>query len=292
MTTGTAEADVMTKAEGGISSLRTTRTFLKEGTCSETLMIVLDRAFGHPLKLEERAAQPFAGGLMQHGYQCGVIWGAALAAGAQAYRVLGPGPQAEAGAVVAAQRLAESFRARNKEINCLELTETDMQSSKQLWKYFLKGGSIRCFRMAAKYAPVAFGEIEAALSERHVEAPAAPASCAALLARRMGASDMHAAMAAGLAGGIGLSGGACGALGAALWTIAMNCLEEGVGDNVWKSKVFQSRAGDTIDRFLRSADFKFECSEVVGRRFESIADHAAYVRDGGCSKIIEALAAR
>ena len=54
---------------------------------------------------------PFAGGIMQHGYQCGMIWGAALAAGAQAYRLFGPGPQAEAMAVIAAQWLVESFRA-------------------------------------------------------------------------------------------------------------------------------------------------------------------------------------
>jgi hypothetical protein len=39
---------------------------------------------------------------MQHGYQCGMIWGATLAAGAQAYRLLGPGPQAETAAIIAA----------------------------------------------------------------------------------------------------------------------------------------------------------------------------------------------
>jgi hypothetical protein len=36
-----------------------------------------------------------------------------------------------------------------------------------------------------------------------------------LIARKMGESDMHAVMASGFAGGIGLCGGACGALGAA-----------------------------------------------------------------------------
>jgi len=29
----------------------------------------------------------------------------------------------------------------------------------------------------------------------------------------------------------------------------------------------------------------------VGRKFENVADHAGYLRDGGCSKIIEVLAA-
>jgi hypothetical protein len=96
-------------------------------------------------------------------------------------------------------------------------------------------------------------------------------------------------MAAGFAGGIGLSGGACGALGAAIWIIGMNGCKEGVG-----RKVINSRIADTIDRFIKSknADFKFECSEIVGRRFENIGDHAGYLRDGGCSEIIEVLATK
>ena len=73
---------------------------------------------------------PFAGGIVNQGYQCGMLWGAALAAGAQAYRLLGPGPQAETAAIIAAQRLVESFRARtNNEINCLEITDINLQGS-------------------------------------------------------------------------------------------------------------------------------------------------------------------
>ena len=81
------------------------------------------------MKPEEHAAVPLAGGIMQHGYQCGMIWGVTLAAGAQAYRLLGPGPQAETGAIIAAQRLVESFRARNNNVNCLEITDIDKSSS-------------------------------------------------------------------------------------------------------------------------------------------------------------------
>ena len=155
---------------------------------------------------------PFAGGIMQHGYQCGMIWGAALAAGAQAYRLIGSGPQAETKAIFAAQRLVASFRALNNNINCLEITDIDKSSSTmQMIIYFLiKGGSIGCLRMAARYATVAFSEINTALSEKHIEAPSAPASCSAMLAQKMGVSDMHTVMAAGFAGGIGLCGGACG----------------------------------------------------------------------------------
>ena len=83
--------------------------------------------------------------------------------------------------------------------------------------------------MAARYAPEAFSEINTALSEEHIEAPSPPVSCAAMLAQKMGVSDMHTVMAAGFAGGIGLSGGACGALGAAIWITGMNRPEERVG---------------------------------------------------------------
>ena len=251
-------------------------------------MSVVDRSFDHPSKLEEHAAMPLAGGIMQHGYQCGMLWGATLAAGAQAYRLLGPGPQAETAAIIAAQRLADSFRARTNNVNCLEITGTNWQKKTSSMKFMLKGGPIRCFRMAAGYAPEAYSAINTALPEKHIEAPSPPVSCAAMLAQKMGVSDMHTVMAAGFAGGIGLSGGACGALGAAIWIIGMNSSKERVGKVDFKDP----RAIDAIDRFLKSADSEFECSEIVGRRFENIGDHAGYLRDGGCSKIIEVLATR
>lgn len=231
---------------------------------------------------------PLAGGIMQHGYQCGYIWGATLAAGAQAYRLLGPGSQAETGAIIAAQRLVESFRARFNNIDCLEITDIDKSSStmKMIMYFLIKGGTIGCMRMGARYAQVAFSEINSALSEKYIDAPSPPVSCAAMLARKMGVSDMHTVMAAGFAGGIGLCGGACGALGAAIWIIGMNSSKEGVGKIDFKNP----RAIDAIDRFMKCTDFKFECSEIVGRRFENIGDHAGYLRDGGCSKIIEVLA--
>jgi len=63
--------------------------------------------------------------------------------------------------------------------------------------------------------------------------------------------------------------------------------EEGGGKMDFKDP----KALDTIDRFVKSTDFKFKCSEIVGRKFENVSDHAGYLRDGGCSKIIEVLAA-
>jgi hypothetical protein len=256
-------------------------------------MNVLDREFGHPLEDEEHATHPLAGGLMQ-GYQCGMLWGSTLAAGAEAHRRFGTGPQAQAKATQAAQRLVESFGNQNQNINCLEITDTDPNNTWQvIWNFFIKGGTFRCAGRAADYAPQAFEEINAALKEDHHQ-PSGPttncmasncSSCAVKLAKKMGASDKHAMMAAGFAGGIGLSGGACGALGAAIWLLGINDRKQGVAN-----KVIKSRTNQLIESFLKTSGYEFECSEIVGRKFENSDDHADFIQQGGCAEIIEALA--
>jgi hypothetical protein len=102
----------------------------------------------------------------------------------------------------------------------------------------------------------------------------------------MGASDLQTVMAAGFAGGIGLSGGACGALGAAIWLTSIDSLSEGATQVDFNDP----RASAVVDEFVESSDYEFECSEIVGQKFESVGDHADYVANGGCSKIIEVLA--
>jgi hypothetical protein len=244
---------------------------------------VVDRAFGIERTIEERATAPLAGGVARNGYQCGMVWGSTLAAGAEAHRRFGAGARAEAVAIEAARRVVKSFRAQNGAVDCFDLTGTNFNSKTQTWRYLLTGKAVGCFRMAARYAPVAKAEIDAALCQDAIDTPEPPVSCAALAARRLGASDQHATMAAGFAGGIGLCGGACGALGAAVWVRSM-----GAGRDY---KALDGRAAPTIARFLEATDGRFECAEIVGLKFESVADHAAFVREGGCSRVVEALAA-
>ena len=234
---------------------------------------------------------PFAGGLMQNGYQCGMLWGAALAAGGQAYRLYGPGRQAEAQALRASQRLVEVFQKRNKHVDCGDIIQMKWKSSEgrrfmlQVLKFFLRGGPVGCFSMAARFAPVAFKEINATFSEIQAEAPAAPVSCAALVAQKLGASEMHTTMAAGLAGGIGLSGSACGALGTAIWLIGIEAGKAGVE----KIEYAPQAGAEAIDRFLKAADYEFECEKIAGRKFENVEEHARYLAEGGCAKVIESL---
>jgi len=230
-----------------------------------------------------------AGGVLQYGYQCGMIWGASLTAGKQAHGRFGPGPQAETAAINAARKLVESFRAQNHNINCADITDLDKSSSvmKMVTFFLLKGGVFGCWRRAARYAPQAFNEIEPVLRANQGEIPPRPVSCAAELARRMGASELHATMASGWAGGIGLCGGGCGALGCAMWILGTKRLQEPGGKIEFKDP----QAAKLVDRFHKCSGFKFECAEIVGRKFENVGDHAAYLQSGGCAELMNVLAA-
>ncbi len=281
----------LAKAKSRIKPLRTVRTFANNRACSDTLFHVLCHAFEQPLQKEERASQVFAGGILQNGYQCGMLWGSTLAAGAEAYRLFGPGPEAEIRAILAAQKIVSAFRLDSKHINCLEITDIDKSSSKlKMFTYFIiKGGTIGCFRRAARFAPIAFDQIATSFSEEIDSIPDPPVSCATLLAKRLELSEQQTCMVAGLAGGIGLCGGACGALGVALWVLAQRVLGDQPKSNAWNSKDFQPKADALIDRFLKSAGHEFTCSAIVGKTFENVNEHSCYLREGGCSQLIEEL---
>lgn len=254
---------------------------------------VLDKAYDNPLEAEEEATVPFVGGIRQHGYQCGQIWGASLAGGARMLQKLPPGREAQTRTLMASQKLVENFREISGEVNCHEITSIDKDSSNlDLVNYFLlKGGSIGCFRMASKYAPQAYEAIEENLETDQVNIPESQTSCAAALAEKMGASPRHQTMVAGLAGGIGLCGEACGALGTAVWLHALQSQEHHPELDLWKDKQFGALFESLVEAFLQGSDYEFECEHIVGRKFESIQDHADYLEEGGCQNIIQALAA-
>lgn len=276
----------MSAAARKISTMKGVRTFLKVGSCSETAFSIVDGGFDNPHKREEQASMPLAGGILQHGYQCGLLWGSAFAAGTEAYRRFGATPEAEAAAVVATQKVIETFRTRYGETNCLELIETDWHNKSQVTRYFLKGGAFKCFGMAGKFSSIAHQVIDEALSQDGFPALQPPVSCTAEFARKMGASEEQVVMAAGLAGGIGLSGGACGALGAAIWLLALRSSEQGDGKFDYKDP----RALALVESFLELSDFQYECADITQGGFEGIEDHSRYLREGGCRVLLERLA--
>lgn len=265
----------------------TMRTFFKTGTCSEAACNVINRGFEQSLTWEEQAAMSLAGGILQHGFQCGLLWGAALAAGARTFQLYGSGPEAETRAVLAAQQAVNTFRSSNKHktVNCSDLTDIDETSSAaKLVQYFiLKGGVVSCFHMSGRYVPRAYKAINESFIEHHVPVPPAPVSCTAALCEKAGATEQQTVMAAGLAGGIGLCGGGCGALGAAIWLLALRT-------NTQEQKMDSSpQAQQIINKFVKCTGAEFECSDITGRKFKDVADHAEYLQDGGCSQLLKVL---
>ena len=108
-------------------------------------------------------------------------------------------------AILAAQRLVQSFRTHFKYIDCADITGLDDSSSnlQMVTTFLLKGQSVKCLRMSARYTVLAFQDINAVFDGHQIDDVSYPVSCAAEAARQIGATDLPATMAAGLAGGIG-----------------------------------------------------------------------------------------
>lgn len=262
------------------------KVFREKGTCSHTFFHLLNREFGQLREAEELAADPLAGGIIQKGYQCGMLWGSTLAVGAEAYRRCGSCQQAIAPAIRATQHLLDSFAARTGTHDCREFTQTDFSKKWQMMKYMLFKAR-RCFDLAEEWGPEAFRAAEEGLSQRPEDLPEESLSCASEVAREMGASEEQQAMVAGFAGGMGLSGNACGALAAAIW---MNSLAWSL-ENPGKSPYGNPRAKSTLDGFYEATGGEILCEKITGRRFADVEGHSQYIRNGGCARLIEKLAA-
>ena len=102
----------------------------------------------------------------------------------------------------------------------------------------------------------------------------------------MGGTDEQIAMAAGFAGGLGLSGSGCGALAAAIW---MNSLLRNQIKDKPDTGFKNPETDQIIQAFYEETDYIMECKEICGRTFESLDDHTAFVEKGGCSKLIQVL---
>jgi hypothetical protein len=264
----------------------TKRVFLKLGTCSRTFFYILNREFGYPLEEEERAADPLAGGILQQGYQCGMLWGASLAVGAESFRRCDGDPdRAVPMAIKATQHIMKSFVNRAKSADCMDITSCDFSSKFSIVKYFFSGKFLSCFKLAEKWAPEAIQSAVEGLALEQIEPPRQPISCASEVARKMGASDEEMVMVAGFAGGIGLSGNGCGALSAAIW---MNTLTR-IREQNYKSSFSDPIAEKIIKAFYEATDYEMSCSEITDRCFKTIGEHSEFIKNGGCGKLIALL---
>lgn len=268
----------------------TKRVFFKKGACSHTFFYLLNREFGCPLETEERASDSLAGGIMAQGYQCGMLWGSALAAGAESFRRSDNRDRAIGMAITATQHLVESFSHRAKSVDCYGITGCDWTSKLGVAKYFLTGKFISCFKLAEKWAPEAIQSANEGFSLEDIrektDISQPPISCASEVAKKMGASDEEMVMVAGFAGGLGLSGNACGALSAAIWMNSLAWCKNQTG----KSSFNNPKATDTLKAFYAATGNEILCRKISGRCFETIDDHSEFIKNGGCEKLINVLA--
>ena len=152
-------------------------------------------------------------------------------------------------------------------------------------KLLISGKFFKCFKLANQWAPDAIKAAKEGLNYGDEELPLYCQSCASEFVLKMGGTSEHAAMVAGFAGGIGLCGGACGALGAAIWMTTLNRVKENAKvafDNPEGQKILQ--------KFMETTDYKFECKNISRKMFNSLEEHTDYIDKGGCSKLISALA--
>jgi C_GCAxxG_C_C family probable redox protein len=266
--------------------LKVKRTFLKQGTCSRTFFYILNREFGHPKEMEERAIDPMAGGILQNGYQCGMLWGASMALGAESFRRSDNMDKSIRKTVKATQHIIESFINRAKSIECEDITTTDFKNKWSFAKYMFTGKFYACFKLAERWAPEAITAAHEGLALEQSESTQPVISCASEIVKKMGGSDEEIAMVAGFAGGVGLSGNGCGALAAAIWKTIL----ELVKNKNWKAGLSDPDSEKILKKFNETTDYKMECHEICGKRFSSIDEHTEFIKNGGCEKLIEVLA--
>lgn len=266
--------------------------FRKCGTCSRTFAFLLNREFGHPKKHEELALNPLAGGILNQGYQCGMLWGAALAVGAESYRRHKDLEKSTVVAVNATQHIIESFVKRSGTTNCKDIIGYDLTTILGMTKFMLKTtlqgmNNSHCFNLAEQWAPEA---VEVAIESLSVNAKIMhkPLSCASEVVRKMGSSDEELAMVAGFAGGLGLSGSACGALSAAIWKKMLDWCN----DNPEKTPPYfnNKTAKKMLKAFNKVTDNKMLCNEICGKNFKNLKEHTEYIKNGGCKTLINVLA--
>ena len=263
----------------------TKELFRSLGACSHTYFHLINREYGNINRIEERASDSLAGGIYQQGYQCGMLWGASLGTGAEAFKRFDSTDQAITAAINTTKHVMKSFMKRTGSIECADITDCDWSSKISMAKYFFSGKFLSCFKIAEEWTPEAIEAVEEGLSAEWPEMKNGCANCASLVAEKMGASDEEKVTVAGFAGGLGLSGNGCGALAAAIWIKNIDRCKKSD-----KSSYKDPEQENRMNQFLEASGYEILCSEITGEKFNTPDEHSVFINKGGCKKIIETLA--
>jgi hypothetical protein len=208
-----------------------------------------------------------------------------MAVGAESFRKSENLGRATALAIQTTQHVMESFVNRTKTIECEEITKTDFSNKWSFTKYLLSGKFVHCFKLTGKWAPEAIQAAEESFAKFSNQSEEA-ISCASEVVKQMGGTEEEQAMVAGFAGGLGLSGSACGVLAAIIWKTILELVKK---EN-WKYSLSDPVTENILKKFYETTDYKMECHEICGQRFNSIDEHSEFIKNGGCNKLIKKLA--
>jgi hypothetical protein len=268
------------------------KVFMKKGACSHTGYFVLNREFGFNKPNEERASDLLAGGLANKGYQCGMLWGCALSTGAQCYRQCSNLDNATSIAISTTQKIISSFEQKTGTPNCKEITHCNFSSPFGLVKYLIinvpRGltNSV-CFNVAEQWLPEAARLAQNEITKEQKNPTDNAISCASQVVKLLGGNDEEAATVAGFAGGLGLSGNACGALAATVWFGLLSWCRGNPGKmpSYFNNKIVKR----ILKNFFKVTGNKILCEDICGRTFKTVDEHTEFVKKGGCVEVINAL---
>lgn len=267
--------------------------------CSEASMTTQMRGFGLDEPAYEQAIHAFSGGFMHRGHACGLLSGAAVAAGFVARSRFGDDRARAAAALHAAMRLAKAYPQVAGSVNCREITGVSLTALSGRLRYVREDKGRACGHLHLIWAPEAHRLIDEALLEFGCRPAAGScANCAVQTMRYLipstGLKAEDAVLVAGLAGGVGLHGNVCGALAAGLFAM---CLEDELArrradrDSRMRGSLEELagtryRGAATRLRLAFVREFGSElCVEIIGRRFHDAADHSGFVEEGGCERV-------
>lgn len=282
-----------------VSARKSAKIFFIALSCSQAMMTILDEVLGIKEEIYEMSAHPLAGGLLHLGFECGMTWGASLATGNYIYLRNGFSSASIGLAIETAGKLISSLSHRAGSHICKEITSCEFKSLLGRLKYLFTGKGSLCAKLAVKWAPQAYHIICSSTFNSPRQNPKASTACTVALAKRLNAGEKEQLMVAGLSGGLGLSGGACGALASAVWLKTLKWLKENKEskDSFFKAlRQELTQSGDFYPdikniqkRFESLTKGAFLCRDLTKRDFLSVEEHCDFIANGGCKEIISLL---
>ena len=144
--------------------------------------------------------------------------------------------------------------------------------------------------LGKKWSVEAVKSVEEGLSLEKANYSNISVSCASEVAKKMKASDEQIIMVSGLAGGMGLSGNACGALATAVLLKSMEWYKNHPESKNNSKEMYNPYAKNTLNKFLSLTNSEMLCSKICGKKFKSVHEHSEFIKNGGCELLINKLA--